>query len=133
MARVDTPGRALKSVGLVIVALGSLFFLIMGVGEIAGGEVSGVQHLPAAALLAALVYLGRRHPYGVGVVLVLIGLGLASLYATGFFGSHEPVGMRIAWALQVALPPLAAGVLLLGAARREREGPKGRVHSANAH
>ena len=45
------------------------------------------------------------------------------LYAAGFFGSDEPVGTRIAWALQVALPPLVAGALLIGAARREGGGP----------
>lgn len=124
--------RAMKVLGLAVVALGSLFFLLMGVGEIAGGEVSGVQHLPQAALLAALVLFGRRHPYGVGVVLFLIGLGFASLYAAGFFGVDEPVGTRIGWALQIALPPLVAAVLLIGSAQREREGPDGRAQSARA-
>jgi hypothetical protein len=122
----------MKLAGLVIVALGSLFFLFIGVGEIAGGEVSGIQHLPAAALFGALVYLGRRHPYGVGVVLVVIAFGLASLYALGLVASDEPGGTRIALALLVAVPPLVAGALLVGAERRERDGADGRAQSARA-
>ena len=116
MSDLDRRGRRMKLAGLVIVGLGSLFFLAMGVGEMASGDLSGFQHLPPAALFGALVYLGRRHPYAVGIVLVIIAFGLASLYAAGPIGSDEPVGMRIAWALQVALPPLVAGALLIGAA-----------------
>jgi hypothetical protein len=69
----------------------------------------------------------------VGIVLVLIAFGLASLYAAAIIGSDEPAGMRIAWALQVALPPLVAGALLIGAARRDGASPDGRAHSAQAH
>ncbi len=115
----------MKVAGLVIVGLGSLFFSAMGVGEMIGGDLSGLQHLPPAALLGAFVYLGWRHPVAVGIVLVIIAFGLASLYAFAFFGSDESVGTRIAWALQVALPPLVAGVLLIAAARREGRGPAG--------
>jgi hypothetical protein len=111
----------MKLAGLVIAGLGSLFFLTMGIGEMAGGDLSGFQHLPPAALLGGLVYLGWRHPYPVGIVLLIISFALASLYA--FTGSDEPVGMRFSWAVQVALPPLVAGALLIEAARRERGGP----------
>jgi hypothetical protein len=113
----------MKLAGLVIAGLGSLFFLAMGIGEMAGGDLSGFQHLPPAALLGGLVYLGWRHPYAVGIVLVIISFALASLYA--FTGSDEPVGMRFSWAVQIALPPLVAGALLIAAARRETGGPAG--------
>ena len=110
----------MKLSGLAIVALGSLFFLAMGVGEMAGGDLSGFQHLPQAVLLGALVFLGWRHPYAVGTVLVFIALGIAALYAVA--GSVS-LGLRFAWAVQIAVPPLAAGALLIGAARRERGRP----------
>lgn len=118
----------MKLSGLVIAGLGSLFFLAMGIGEMAGGDLSGFQHLPPAALLGGLVYLGWRHPYPVGIVLVIISFGLASLYA--FMGTDEPVGMRFAWAVQIALPPLVAGALLIGAARREGGGAEASHPSA---
>ena len=75
MTDLDRRGRGLKVAGLVIVALGALSFLALGVGEMVGGEPSGFQHLPEAALLGALGYLGWRHPHAVGIVLVLISLG----------------------------------------------------------
>jgi hypothetical protein len=112
----------MKFAGLLIVAVGALFFLLMGVGELAGGDLSGIQHLPEAVLLGALAYLGRRHPYAVGIALVFISLGIATLYA--MVGS-ESVGLRFAWAVQIALPPLVAGGLLIGAARREGGGRTG--------
>jgi peptidoglycan/LPS O-acetylase OafA/YrhL len=120
----------MKLIGLVIVGLGSLFFFFLGVAEMAGGDLSGFQHLLPAALFGALAYVGRRHPYPVGIVLVIIAFGLASLYAAGFIGSDEPVGTRIAWALQVALPPLVAGALLIGSARGRTPS---RIHPSPPH
>jgi hypothetical protein len=112
----------MKLAGLVIVALGALFFLAMGVGEMVGGDLSGFQHLPEAALLGALVYLGWRHPYAVGIVLVLLSVAIACLYAVR---GPASAGLLFASALQIALPPLVAGALLIGAARRETGGQAG--------
>lgn len=122
MSDLDKRGRRMKLAGLVIVGLGSLFFLAMGVGEMAGGDLSGFIHLPPAVVLGALVYLGRRHPFAVGMVLVIIAFGLASLYA---IAGDLALGLRIAWALQIALPPLVAAGLLLAASRREGGAPVG--------
>jgi hypothetical protein len=115
MADLDGRGRRMQLAGLAIVALGSLAFVAMGVGEMVGGDPSGVQHLPEAALLGALVYLGWRHPHAVGIALVLLSIGIASLYAVA---GPESVGLRFAWGLQIALPPFVAGALLIRAARR---------------
>ena len=123
MSDLGSPGRRIKLLGLVIVGLGSVFFLALGVAEIAGGDLSGFQHLAPAVLFGVLVYLGRLHPLAVGVVLVLIAFGLAAIYAV--MGFEESAGMRIAWAMQIALPPLVAGGLLIVAAHREHGGQAG--------
>jgi hypothetical protein len=106
--------RPAQAAALMLVALGLGFFLLFAIAELAGGDVAGVQHLPPAAVLGALLWLGRKRPRTAGVA--LLALAVPS-------GVALVVGVRPG-ELWVALPiPLVAvltGVLFLQAGRSER-------------
>jgi cytochrome bd-type quinol oxidase subunit 2 len=64
--------RLAQIAALMLVGLGVAFFLIFAVGELAGGETSGVQHLPPAGILGALLWLGWKRPRAAGIVVLLL-------------------------------------------------------------
>ena len=66
-----------KIAALLLTGLGVGFCLIFAVSELAGGEISGIQHLPPAALLGALLWLGWKRPRTAGII-VLLALALRS-------------------------------------------------------
>ena len=112
---MDTGGRQAKIAALVLLGLGAAFYLTFAVGEIAGGDVSGVQHLPPAAILAALMYLGWKWPRSAGIFLLALALPLGVVYVAVLVARDLP----LTWAMLVALPPIVTGALLLRAGRRE--------------
>ena len=52
----------MKIVALVLLGLGVAFYLSFTVGEMAGGDVSGIQHLAPAVIPALLLFLSWRRP-----------------------------------------------------------------------
>lgn len=126
-ARHEPHPIRLRIVALALLLLPAAFLLVFAFGEVAGGDVSGLQHVPEAALLLALAAAGWRYPRATGVVLlsvgaVLLALALALNLARGNPGESAPAVML--WAGLFGLlfaPPLVAGWLLLrssGAPRR---------------
>jgi hypothetical protein len=108
--------RGTKLAALVLLAFGVVFYLTFAVGEMAAGDVSGVQHLPPAIILAALLWLAWRRTYAAGIALLVLSVPLAIAYVVVLVVRDLP----LPWALWVALPPVATGLLLLRAGRRER-------------
>jgi hypothetical protein len=97
-------------IALTILTLYGAFFLAFGVGEIAGGEPSGVIHLVPALLIYALVYLCWRRPFEGGITLMVVAIisgvwvipvNLANSAGNNFYGL---IGF---------LPSFAAGFILL--------------------
>ena len=105
-----------KIAGLVLLGLGVGFYLAFAVGEIAGGDIGGLQHLPPAALLAVLLWVGWRRPRPAGIVLLVLAVPLALAYLALLVVGDPP----LTWALVVTLPPVVTGLLLV------RAGPTGR-------
>ena len=114
---VDTGSRQTKIAALALLGLGAAFCLSFAVGELAGGDISGVQHVPPAAVLGALMYVGWKRPRTAGMILLALAVPLGAAYVALLIARDLP----LTWALLVALPPVATGVLLLRAGRRERE------------
>lgn len=104
---------------LLLLVLGVAFYLMFAVGEMAGGDITGVQHLPPAAILAVLLWVAWRRPLAAGTVLLVLAVPLAAAYIALLVVRHLP----LTWALVVALPPVVTGLLLVRAGRRER-GPR---------
>lgn len=110
-----------KIAALMLVGLGIAFFLIFALGELAGGEISGVQHLPPAALLGALLWLGWKRPHAAGIIVLLL---LAAPLIIGFAIGVATEGARSAemwFALLIPLVPIVIGGLFLWAGRVERK------------
>lgn len=105
----DTHRRKLAA--LVLLGLGVAFYLTFAVGEMAGGDVGGIQHLPPAAVLGALLWLARRRPRTAGIVLLALAVPLGAAYIAVLVVRDLP----LPWALWIVLPPLMTGWLLLGA------------------
>jgi hypothetical protein len=112
--------RLAKTAALLLTGLGLGFFLVFAVGELAGGDVSGVQHLPPAALLGALLWLGWKQPRAAGIIVLLV---LAVPLTVGFVAGIATEDIRTGemWlALSIPLVPVLTGLLFLWAARGER-------------
>ena len=99
--------------GLGLLGLGVVFFLLFAIGEIAAGDISGLQHLPPAIVLGALIWLGWRRPRTAGLALLAIAVPLGIAYLVVLVSRELPPF----WAVPVALPPIVAGLLLLRAGR----------------
>jgi hypothetical protein len=62
-------GRS-KITALALLGLGVAFYLIFALGETAGDDISGLQHLLPAAILALLLWVGWTHPRQAGISLL---------------------------------------------------------------
>lgn len=112
--------RLAKIAALLLVGLGVGFFLVFAIGEIAGGEISGIQHLPPAAVLGVLLWLGWRRPRAAGLV-VLFAFALPLTIAFVFGVATDNVRTGEMWlAVLIPVVPVLIGLLFLWAARGER-------------
>ena len=113
--------RLAKIAALMLVGLGVGFFLIFAVAEMAGGEGSGIQHVPPAVLLGALLWLGWKRPRAAGlVVLFAFAVPLTVAFVVGVATDDVRTGE---WWVAVLLPlaPLLTASLVLWAGRGERK------------
>ncbi len=111
--------RLAKIAALMLTGLGGAFFLVFAVGEMAGGDIAGIQHLPPAAVLGALLWLGWTRPRAAGIVLLAFAvlLGVAAVVTVAV----EGVRLGESWmVLVIPLVPVPTGMLFLLAGRDER-------------
>jgi len=112
---VDAGARRSKITALVLLGFGIAFYLAFALGEMAGGDITGLQHLLPAAILALLLWVAWRRPRWAGIVLLMLTVPFDGAYIALLVIRHLP----LVWALVVALPPVVAGLLLVRAGRRE--------------
>jgi hypothetical protein len=105
-----------KLTALVLLGLGIVFYLMFAVGEMAGGDVSGIEHVPPAVILAVLFWAAWKHPLMAGIVLLALAVPLAIAYVVVLVVNDLP----LTWALWIALPPVLTGFFLVRAGRQER-------------
>jgi hypothetical protein len=117
--------RWLRVASLVVAALFVAFWLTFAVGEVVGGDPSGLAHLAPALAMALLVIIALRRPAPGAVAFVTLGVAWTAYYLVRS-------GFRLegsAAVLLVAGPFVLVG-LLLGAALIARPKPsKGRDES----
>jgi len=113
-AAVDAGARRSKLTALVLLGLGVAFYLAFALGEMAGGDITGLQHLLPAAVLALLFCAAWRRPRQAGIVLLVLAVPFDAAYIALLVVRDLP----LAWALVVALPPVVTGLLLVHAGRR---------------
>lgn len=112
--------RLAKIAALMLTGLGVGFFLTFAVGELAGGEISGIQHLPPAALLGVLLWLGWKRPRAAGIIVLLaLALPLTVAFVVGIATEDTRTG-EMWFAVLIPLVPVLTGLLFLWAGRGER-------------
>ena len=121
--RTNSDANFLRIAALALLAIPTAILLLFAIGEVVGGDVSGLQHVPEAALLLGLMFFAWRHPLGTGIALLAIGSVLlvvwSALVLLGEIGG-EGDSRVVVWLAAggiLFLPPLAAGALLLRASR----------------
>ena len=105
------PGR----VALLVIALLGVpiaFLLLFAVGEVAGGDASGLVHLVTAAPLLVLAIIALRRPALTGAILTLGGLAIAFGYLLLVSDRAFPVE-TIVIVEAILLLPVVAGILLI--------------------
>jgi len=112
---VDAGAGRSKITALVPLGLGVAFYLAFALGEMAGGDITGLQHLLPAAILALLLWVAWRRPRRAGIVLLVLAVPFDAAYIALLVVRDLPP----VWALVVALPPVVTGLLLVRAGRRE--------------
>jgi hypothetical protein len=95
---------------LTILTLYGAFFLAFGIGEVMGGDISGLIHLAPAVLIYALVYLCWRRPFEGGITLMVVAIISGISVIPAYFANS---GVNSFSGLIGVLPSFVAGLLLL--------------------
>lgn len=108
-------GSKLTASGLLAGPIALL--LLLGLGEMASGEMSGVQHLVEAVPLLLVVVACWRWPRTAGIVLLFGGTLVFLLWLAFILTATERASPTSLAFVGIALvgPPLLAGALLLRA------------------
>jgi hypothetical protein len=111
----------LKIAASVLIALPAVLLLTLALGEIVGGDITGVQHIPEAGALLLILLAGWRYPRVAGVLLLVTGAAVFGIWLVLVLTQAEPafrglaVFMWIGVGLMFFAPPLVAGWILLKA------------------
>ncbi len=122
MGKVSWTGRKMKkvAVGLLLLPIGVL--TLFTVGEIMGGDWSGASHLVQLAPLVLLAWVGWRYPKIGGLLLVVIGIVLAVVYAVVTRGRLSVMTVGLVELLILLPPVVAGGLFMLSGRERSRQG-----------
>lgn len=117
----------LKILAVALLAFPALLLAALGIGEMAGGEGSGIQHIPEALALVILAAAAWKYPGRVGAILVVVSAVLLAIWSALALTSdrHDSPATMVLVAAMLFLPPLVAGILLLMANRTVFGSPQG--------
>lgn len=104
----------LKITALVLMALAALFFSFMGIGEMVGGDLSGIIHLPPVALIALMMWFGWKKPLPGGATMFGLGLLISILILTPTSKSDRLIAV-----LLMGGPFIIPGILFMAASLLE--------------
>lgn len=108
--------RLLKLAGTGLLAVPIVILALFTVGEVLGGDLSGLQHAVQMAPLLLLAWFSWQRPRLGGIALI----GLALLFAVVYFvlSRDFPPGTRLTAGILLFAMPLVAGILFLLASRQ---------------
>ena len=111
-----TPGT-LRLAASLLLALPMAALGFVAVAEVAGGDLTGSQHLVEAVPLLLILLAARRYPRTVGIALIALSISLFALWlvmlAAGVFdtAADTPVWVWLAVGMVLFALPLVSGVL----------------------
>jgi cytochrome bd-type quinol oxidase subunit 1 len=109
--------NGLKVAALLLLAVPAAVLAAFAIGETAGGDVSGLQHVPEAAALLVLLVAGWRYPRATGAILLVLGSVLFAVWFVFAVANLNPLAVVVT-ALILFAPPIVAGWLLYRAGSR---------------
>jgi hypothetical protein len=86
------------------------FWLYFTFGEVFGGDISGLSHLPPALASVGLIYLARKLPLETGFVLLALGVMISAYFLVALDGG---ISETLPAMVLMSLPYIAAGLLLV--------------------
>lgn len=98
-----------KTIAEILLLIPAALLLVLGIGELVGGDTSGVQHFLQLIPLLVFAFLSWNYPKIGGVTLATVATILAILYFL-FFSGFPPLVRAINDAI-LFLPPVVAGML----------------------
>jgi len=110
---------ALKATGMALLLVPLGFLGLFMVGEVAGGDVSGLSHAVQALPLVLVAVAAWRWPLQAGAMMVLIGLGIVVVYAI-LASSRFGLG-TILIVESILAVPIVSGAMFMLAGRPERD------------
>ena len=103
--------QGLKITAMLPLALMSLIFLIFGLGETIGGDITGIQHFVQLLIVGSFAWLGWKRPLWGGIVYLAAATASVGLFWRIF---TEDAGIPNFGPLVIITLPLAfSGLLLL--------------------
>ena len=97
------------------------FWLYFTLGEVFGGDISGLSHLPPAVAAIGLIYLTRKLPLESGIVLVALGV-IISAYFFVMVGGE--LSQKLQPILFLGFPYIAVGLLMVVGGVMAKKGAK---------
>lgn len=114
----------LRIAACVVLAVPLAIFLLFGIGEMVGGDLSGGMHLVEALVVVLLGSLAWKRPFEAGLALSVGGVALAAVFLTVLLREPPREGLiNFSAFLILVLPTLIAGVLFLSAGILARRTP----------
>lgn len=108
--------RALKYAGMAILVIPIAILLLFTIGEVAGGDISGLGHLLQVFPIIVLAIAAWKWPRIAGLFLIGLGILLAAIYP--FVFSHLRFEVVLITEVMLFLPPIVSGTLLLLSTRQ---------------
>jgi hypothetical protein len=116
---IQPTSTQLKIAGMALLAIPMVILTLFAVGETAGGDLTGLQHVIELAPLALLAWFAWKRPFWGGVALIAVALIVTGLYVVFIHGFAMPA-VILAVLLLFAMP-MAAGMLFVAASRKEHD------------
>lgn len=110
-----THEKWLRNLAMLFALIPFSFFLLFAVGEMSGGDISGLQHIMEVVLVVTLMYLALKKPFLGGVIMFFSGFIFSMLYVA--FTRHLPAQTMIMVITLFFLPLIFAGALFISFAR----------------
>jgi hypothetical protein len=106
--------RRRKVLGLIVLLVPLGILALFTVGEVAGSDVSGLQHLVQALPLVGLAILAWRKPRAGGIALIVVAAVLAVVYAV-IASAAMPMATRLLVGAVLFAPAIVSGALFVSA------------------